>query len=95
MKEEVTVGDGGGAVNVQKDMPLFTPNGKAFGSNYFTAPDSDTYNNVRLGKNRYRRWDSFVGKTSWGKQIASYAKQNKGGMLIKHPSDPVFQVIRR
>jgi hypothetical protein len=97
MKEEVTVGDGGGAVNVQKDMPLFTkPNGKAFGSNYWTAPDSDTYSNVRLGKSRYNRWDSFVGKTDWAKGIANYAKANKGsGMLIKHPKDPVFQVLRR
>lgn len=95
MNEEVVVGDGGGAVNVQKDVPLFKPDGKAFGSDYFTAPDSDTYNNVRLGKNRYKRWDSFVGKSKWGQQVASYAKSNKGGMLLKHPKDPVFQVIRR
>lgn len=95
MKEEVTVGDGGGAVNVQKDVPLFSPNGKAFGSNYFTAPDSDTYNNIRLGKTRYQRWDSFVGKSKWGMDVANYAKTNEGGMLVKHPKDPVFQVIRR
>ena len=96
MKEEVTVGDGGGAVNVQKDIPLFTkPSGKAFGKDYFTSPDTDTYSNVRLGKNRYKRWDSFVGKTDWAKGVANYAKTNKGGMLIKHPKDPLFQVIRR
>jgi hypothetical protein len=97
MKEEVVVGDGGGAVNVQKDIPLFTqkPDGKAFGSNYWTAPDNDTYTNIRLGKSRYQRWDSFVGKTTWAKGVGNYAKSNKGGMLIKHPKDPVFQVIRR
>ena len=33
----VVVGDGSGPVNVQKDVPLFKPDGKAFGSNYFTA----------------------------------------------------------
>ena len=49
--ESNVVGDGGGAINVQKDVPLFTqPNGKAFGQNYWTAPDSDTYDGVRLGR---------------------------------------------
>ena len=92
----MTIGDGGGGVNIQVDIPLFTnPNGKAFGKNYWTAPDSDTYANVRLGKNRYKRWDSFIGKSDWAKGVANYAKSNKGGMLIKHPKDPVFQVIRR
>jgi len=95
--EEVTVGDGSGPVNVQKDIPLFTkPNGKAFGSDYFTAPDADTYHNVRLGKNRYKRWDSFVGNGKWGKNVAAFAKANpKSGILVKHPKDPAFMVIRR
>tara|TARA_B100000929_G_C15385149_1_gene379209 strand:- start:195 stop:827 length:633 start_codon:yes stop_codon:yes gene_type:complete len=95
--ESVTVGDGSGPVNVQKDVPLFTkPNGKAFGSDYFTAPDADTYHNVRLGKNRYKRWDSFVGNGKWGKNVAAFAKANpKSGILVKHPKDPAFMVIRR
>ena len=95
--ESVTVGDGGGAVNVQKDVPLFTaPDGTAFGSNYWTAPDSDTYANVRLGRKKFQRWNSFVGKTDWARGVSAYAKKNpKGGMLMKHPRDPVFQVIRR
>lgn len=97
MKEEVVVGDGAGPVNVQKDVPLMAkPSGQAFGKEYFTSPDNDTYHNVRLGKNRYKRWDSFVGKTDWATGVANYAKSNpKAGMLIKHPTDPVFQVIRR
>jgi hypothetical protein len=96
ISEEVVVGDGSGPINVQKDVPLMAKsNGKAFGSEYFTAPDNDTYDNVRLGKNRYKRWDSFIGKSDWGKGVSNYAKANKGGMLIKHPKDPVFQVIRR
>lgn len=95
--EEVTVGDGGGAVNVQKDVPLFTkPSGKAFGKEYFTAPDVDTYNNIRLGKSKYQRWDSYIGKTEWAKGVSNYAKANrKGGLLLKHPTDPYFQVLRR
>jgi len=97
--EAVTAGDGSGAVNLQKDKPLgcFTaPCGTAFGSNYWTAPDSDTYNNVRLGRRKHQRWDSFVGKTDWARGVSAYAKKNpKGGMLMKHPRDPVFQVIRR
>lgn len=89
------IGDGGGAVNVQKDVPLFAPSGKAFGQNYFTAPDTDTYDRVRLGKNRYHRWDSFVGKTDWARNVASWAKSNKGGILMKHPSYNSFMPLRR
>ena len=97
IKESNVAGDGGGAVNLQKDMPLFTnPNGKAFGSNYWTAPDTDTYDGVRLGRNKYQRWNAFIGKSSWAKGVSAYAKRYpKGGMLMKHPKDPVFQVIRR
>ena len=66
MDESNVVGDGGGAINVQKDVPLFTnPNGKAFGQNYWTAPDADTYDGVRLGRQKYQRWNSFVGKTEF------------------------------
>ena len=95
--ESNVVGDGSGPINVQKDVPLFTqPNGKAFGQNYWTAPDANTYDGVRLGRQKYQRWDSFVGKTEWAKGVSAYAKKNpKGGMLMKHPNNPVFQVIRR
>ena len=91
------VGDGGGSINVQKDVPLFTkPCGKAFGCDYWTAPDTNTYDNVRLGRQKYQRWNSFVGKTEWAKGVSAFAKKfPKGGMLMKHPTNPVFQVIRR
>ena len=97
VEESNVVGDGGGAVNVQKDVPLFRePDGQAFGKNYWTAPDSDTYSNVRLGRKKYQQWNSFTGKSDWSKGVSAYAKKNpKGGMLMKHPRDPVFQVIRR
>ena len=92
----VVVGDGSGPVNVQKDVPLFKPDGKAFGSNYFTAPDSNTYNNVRLCRNRYQRWDSFIGKSDWAKSVSNYARKNpKGSLLIKHPSQNAFMHLRR
>ena len=91
------VGDGSGPINVQKDVPLFTkPCGKAFGCDYWTAPDTTTYDNVRLGRQKYQRWNSFVGKTNRAKGVTAFAKKfPKGGMLMKHPTDPVFQVIRR
>ena len=95
--EANVVGAGVAPVNVQKDVPLFTnPNGKAFGANYWTAPDAKTYDNVRLGRQKYQRWNSFVGKTDWAKGVSAYAKKHPTGqMLMKHPTDPVFQVIRR
>ena len=38
----------------------------------------------------------FVGKSNWAKGVSAYAKlYPKGGMLMKHPDHPVFQVIRR
>ena len=95
---EVNVaGDGSAPISLKKDIPLFTkPCGKAFGSNYWTAPDTDTYDGVRLGRQKYQRWNSFVGKGEWAKGVSAYAKKYpKGGMLMKHPTDPVFQVIRR
>lgn len=97
MNEEVTVGDGGGAVNIQKDVPLMaTPCGKAFGCNYFTAPDIDTYTKVRLGRNKYQRWDSFTGKGDWSKGIRNYATKNpKGSLLVKHPTQNSFMHLRR
>jgi hypothetical protein len=93
----MTAGSGDGAVNLQKDVPLMTnPCGKAFGCKYFTAPDSDTYNNVRLGRKKYGRWDSFVGKSEWSKGVSNYAKANrKGGLLMKHPEYNAFMPIRR
>ena len=97
IQEANVAGDGIAPVSMQKDIPLFTkPHGKAFWSNYWTAPDSDTYNGVRLGRNKYQRWNAFIGKSSWAKGVSAYAKRYpKGGMLMKHPKDPVFQVIRR
>tara|TARA_B100000953_G_C17924896_1_gene391966 strand:- start:76 stop:384 length:309 start_codon:yes stop_codon:yes gene_type:complete len=97
IKEANVAGDGSAPVNLQKDIPLFTkPNGKAFGANYWTAPDRETYDGVRLGRQKYQRWNSFVGKGEWAKGVSAYAKKNpKGQMLMKHPTDPVFQVIRR
>ena len=97
IEEASVAGDGAGAINLKKDMPLFTkPNGKAFGSNYWTAPDTDTYASARLGRNKYQRWNAFIGKSSWAKGVSAYAKlYPKGGMLMKHPTNPVFQVIRR
>ena len=97
IKEVNVAGDGSAPVNLQKDIPLFTkPNGKAFGANYWTAPDRETYDGVRLGRQKYQRWNSFVGKGEWAKGVSAYAKKNpKGQMLMKHPTDPVFQVIRR
>ena len=48
------VGDGSGPINIQKDVPLFTkPNGKAFGQNYWTAPDTNTYDITLLESNKY------------------------------------------
>jgi len=97
IKEANVAGDGSAPVNLQKDIPLFTkPNGKAFGANYWTAPDRETYDGVRLGRQKYQRWNSFVGKGEWAKGVSAYAKKNpRGQMLMKHPTDPVFQVIRR
>ncbi len=97
INESNVVGDGSGPINIKKDIPLFTkPCGKAFGANYWTAPNADIYDGIRLGRQKYQRWNSFVGKTDWAKGISAYAKKfPKGGMLMKHPKAPVFQVIRR
>ena len=97
INESNVVGDGSGPINIKKDIPLFTkPCGKAFGANYWTAPNTDIYDGIRLGRQKYQRWNSFVGKTDWAKGISAYAKKfPKGGMLMKHPTTPVFQVIRR
>jgi len=97
IKEVNVAGAGIAPVNLQKDIPLFTnPCGKAFGANYWTAPDRQTYDGVRLGRQKYQRWNSFVGKGKWAKGVSAYAKKYPSGqMLMKHPTDPVFQVIRR
>ena len=80
---EVNVaGDGSAPISLKKDIPLFTkPCGKAFGSNYWTAPDSDTYDGVRLGRQKYQRWNSFVGKGEWAKGVSAYAKKYPKGEI--------------
>lgn len=76
-----------------KDIPL-KPNGTFRGHSYFDC-DSSIYDNSRFGKNRYHRWDKYVGKDSWGEGLRSWAKANpKEPILLRNSTTGTFMYLR-
>lgn len=84
---------GGGAI-AGKDMPLGEPNGKFRGHSYFNC-SADVYDSCRFGKNRYHRWDKYVGKDSWGEGVRTWGKTNpKEPILLRNKSTGTFMYLR-
>jgi hypothetical protein len=89
---------GAGAI-AGKDMPMSKPvncqpSGKFRGHNFFDCEPA-TYDKARFGKNRYHRWDKYVGKDSWGEGVRGWAKSNpKEPILLRNKSTGTFMYLR-
>jgi hypothetical protein len=44
--------------------------------------DTKRFNEARMGKNRYHRWDKYVGEDEVGQDIREYAKENPDANII-------------
>ena len=65
--------------------PNITPDDKFAGVDVFKVGDTE-YNNCKLGKRKYARWDKYVDiETDTGKKIVGYAKKypNKS-IIVQH-----------
>ena len=65
--------------------PNITPDDKFAGVDVFKVDDNE-YNNCKMGKKKYARWDKYVDiESGIGKRITSYAKKNpKKSIIVQH-----------
>jgi hypothetical protein len=65
--------------------PNITPDDTFAGVDVFKVGDSE-YNNCKLGKKKYARWDKYVDvESETGKRITGYAKKHpKKSIIVQH-----------
>lgn len=64
------------------------------GAPVFTV-DMDRVMKSRFGKNRYHRYDRYVGNDSVGEAIRQYGRKNPGDIILKDEKTAVMSYLRR
>jgi len=90
MKEEVSTSVALASHSPSDGAAPAEPHGMAFGKPYFNV-DGDTFYKARLGREKGKRWHSFIGKNDTVDAIRAYARKNGNpDIFLRHKDNGTF-----